>query len=56
MNKRKPNVKLMCLVKTKLLSSVFLSEFPFGYYDGRNFILLGEKLKQNLAIKRAFIY
>lgn len=56
MNEKKSNVKLMTLIKTKRLSLVFPSKFSFGYCDGRNFILLKEKLKQNLALKTAFIH
>lgn len=35
----------MSLITTKLLSLVFLPKFSFGYYDGRNFILLKEQSK-----------
>lgn len=52
MNKMKSNVKLMSLIRTKLLSLVFLSKFFFRYYDGRNFILCKREVKTEFGSQK----
>lgn len=53
MNKRKSNVKLMSLIKTKLLSLDFLSKFFFRYNDGRNFILFKREGKTEFGSQKS---